>query len=148
MGDEEFTLLLYGNIDSTKRINTSGDMNYMKKEIDIGILDIVQLFLVITLVISVIFFIAYKLNLNVLALIIAATSLAVTILNEISKNIERKRETKVKRIQAREYDEGLFDDIEQYINELRNNRKIVDSIYVIDACGYNDHRKEAMIVFH
>ena len=97
MGDEEFTLLLYGNIDSTKRINTSGDMNYMKKEIDIGILDIVQLFLVITLVISVIFFIAYKLNLNVLALIIAATSLAVTILNEISKKYRTQKRNKSKK---------------------------------------------------
>ncbi len=120
----------------------------MKKIYNIGVLNIVQILLIIVLALSIIFFAVYNLNLNFLAITISAISLALTILNMINKSIEGRRSTEIKRIPSRVGDINLLNDIEKDIKELKSAKKIIDSVHLIDACGYTDHRKEVIMIYH
>ncbi|MHB8065529.1 MAG: hypothetical protein ACYDG2_23425, partial [Ruminiclostridium sp.] len=63
----------------------------MKYRIRIGILDKIQIVLILLMALSVFFFVIYKINLDILALIISVISLAIMSLSVISKNIEEKK---------------------------------------------------------
>ena len=119
----------------------------MKYRIRIGILDIIQIVLIFLMAVCVILFVLLKIDLDILALLISIISLAITSLSVISKNIEEKRPIEL-RVHDRQYDEGLFNDVEKQINELKNKGYKIDSVYFSDASGWNDHRKEALIIYH
>jgi hypothetical protein len=121
---------------------------FLKKLSKVGLINYAQILLIIALSTAIFFFIFLKLNLDILALIMSVVSLSLTILSTVNKSIEEKRTSEVKRIEARSYDKDLFNDIENSVNELRNEGKIIDSLHMVEACGFTDHRKEAIIVYH
>lgn len=61
---------------------------------------------------------------------------------------ENKRNKKVEKIESRDYDVNLMNDLEIKLNLLKENACIIDSIQIHDTVGYTDNRKEIYIIYH
>lgn len=59
-----------------------------------------------------------------------------------------KTKSEVVKIGARADDKGLQNEIDGKLSELNEKGKAIDSIQIVEATGYNDHRKEVFIIYH
>lgn len=113
----------------------------------IGIIGLIQIILITCIVILLTVFVKFKIDLNILAVIIAALSLIITLLNEINKAIDANRKTCILRFNADKYNIKLGELLEENVNKLRKENKIIDSIKIIDDKNHAGC-SEVFIIYH
>lgn len=113
----------------------------------IGLVALIQIILILCMIASLPMFVIYKVNLDILAIIIAIMALIITLLNEVSKAIEAHRKTYVIRFNATRYNLNLGKLLEEKVNNLREQDKKIDTIKVIDDKN-RPECSEVVIVYH
>lgn len=119
-------------------------LNFMKK---IGIVGSIQIILIIFMMVLLPVFIRLQGNLSILAIIISITSILITLLNEVNKAIEANKKSYVLRFHASVYNTDLGKMLEEEVNKLRQQNKIIDSIKIIDDKNQGNS-SEVIIIYH
>lgn len=60
----------------------------------------------------------------------------------IEEGIDQRDSREIAYVEPREKDENLLKDMQNKLNELYKANRKIDTIKIIEAAGYTDHRKE------
>ncbi|APC41517.1 hypothetical protein [Clostridium estertheticum] len=130
---------------NSKRIGNRKGLVVLKK---IGAVGFIQIILIIAIIVLLPVFINCKIDLNILAVIIAILALLVPLLNEVNKAIDANRKVCIFRVTAEMYNTNLGELIDKTVNELRQQNKIIDSIKIIDDKNRGRSFSELIIIYH